>query len=361
MKAFARSEDAWAVVLANCLEQEAGVTAGFCSRLRAPCLRVLMRVSSVCQNARLALGHVRRLRLESAAECHVRALRLLPCVVFVDVVCFQRPVGLEEVAADEAMARRLPYALSALPRLEAIDTDFEGCEDCTHQVTRTFKRCLLSIGDARLSGLLPALQFVDHGYLDCKPIDVNANEESAPPTPCLCAELLRGVPPHNLLAYTEYHGLCAGAAAKARALLERRHEGVTLDSPVCCADGRLRSEDWAVLSWLSPDTNKWKEVNLFSSSTALPTYFDSCFACSVNDGGYDAAIAVLVDSGGRPGPALRAAAQSGLLQGFVAQGRSRADVNARAEQVVAWVLGPDGVPPPFLEEESDEEDEEQEL
>ena len=77
----------------------------------------------------------------------------------------------------------------------------------------------------------------------------------------------------------------------------------------------------------------WKKefVSLFASTQHLPAYFDCCFAwhvgTSMSNGFFDdedvvnaqSQVTLLMSNGGRPGPALREVARSGMLAEAIKQ------------------------------------------
>ena len=146
--ASAAGADTWACILELCITGED----------TAPQMIVLLRVSAACRAAREALGLVQSLMLSRAGDFHAQVLARFATVRRVSVRCFQRACSLEEAVAanpgteahstragllqyvgtepapgeenawddgggdaagpiqiaDEAMARRLPFALCAL-------------------------------------------------------------------------------------------------------------------------------------------------------------------------------------------------------------------------------------------------------
>ena len=275
----------WACVLERCCNPD---DEAYRLRSLAPEVHVLLRVSATCRAARDALRRVRAIGLSRAVDCNARLLVLFASARRVEVHCFGRACSLEEaiaanpgteahstrrnllqfvgtahvadgpnqgggvpagpvLLADEKMARCLPFALCALPQLAELDlTDYDGCEDSTHQQTHALKTFLLALCDARAAGQLTRLRYVGHHYLDCsrtsRIIDSDAPEDAqlARTDGCLCSELLRGMPLLNLLTYMHLHGLCATKADKVRALL-------------CRADVALGAPLEPIDSWPQPE------------------------------------------------------------------------------------------------------------
>ena len=146
--------------------------------------------------------------------------------------------GPNNKVADAEMARRLPFALCALPRLTCLDADFTGDDlDCTPQQTHVFREFTLTVCAARDAGQLRSLRYIGHGYLTC---DASAcrhdGVRTLPPESCLCAVLLRGMPLENLISYLDSHGLCADKAEIMRALVLR---GEPLGKPVLSPRARV--------------------------------------------------------------------------------------------------------------------------
>ena len=146
--------------------------------------------------------------------------------------------GPNNKVADAEMARRLPFALCALPRLTCLDADFTGDDlDCTPQQTHVFRELTLTVCAARDAGQLRSLRYIGHGYLTC---DASAcrhdGVRTLPPESCLCAVLLRGMPLENLISYLDSHGLCADKAEIMRALVLR---GEPLGKPVLSPRARV--------------------------------------------------------------------------------------------------------------------------
>ena len=261
------TSDCWACVLHALLCSHDMRRADVC-RASRPSLCEQLRVSAVCRASRLAISLVREIWLKTAAECDARMLARFTSVHHVSIGCFERAATLEETmmanpgteqhvihpdmlqyvgtestgsgginagpnnkVADAEMARRLPFALCALPRLTCLDADFTGDDlDCTPQQSHVFRELALTVCAARDAGQLRSLRYIGHGYLTC---DASAcrhdGVRTLPPESCLCAVLLRGMPLENLISYLDSHGLCADKAEIMRALVLR---GEPLGKPV---------------------------------------------------------------------------------------------------------------------------------
>ena len=272
------TEDCWACVLHALLCSHDMRGANVC-RASRPSLCEQLRVSAVCRASRLAISLVREIWLRTAAECDARMLARFTSVHHVSIGCFERAATLEEAmranpgteqhsshpgdlqhvgtqgiapatgsgcitagpndkVADAEMARRLPFALCALPRLTCLDADFPGDDlECTPQQTHVFRELILAVCAARQAGQLRSLRYIGHGYLTCNPSACRHDGVRAlPPESCLCAVLLRGMPLENLIAYLDSHGLCTDKAEIMRALVLR---GEPLGKPVPCPRARV--------------------------------------------------------------------------------------------------------------------------
>ena len=162
-------------------------------------LRHLMLASSACSEARRALGLVKRLRLETAAQCDARISRLFKSVTSV-TVCFIRKATLADTlaanpeatadegvegetdehetedmrarrcndgaglgtleVADELMAEQLPFALSPMPVRTLEFARHWHSEDSTDQVLSAVVKLLMGISSASAAGALPNLHYV---------------------------------------------------------------------------------------------------------------------------------------------------------------------------------------------------------
>ena len=239
--------------------------------------------------------------------------------------------------AGEAMARRLPFALCALPFCEELDVDYPGCEDSTHQQTHVFKTFVLALCNACESGQLARLRFVEHAYLDCarthRVIDVDApNPTQVRDEGCMCADLLRSMPTRNLINYIEEHGLCANQTDIVRAVLRRN---TAMDAQLEPSKLWPGPQIFRRIDAVPDEAGAGRQVAVpLFSAAEHPSCYDCCLAvCCMMcwDLGappeLDNPITLLWESG-RPGPALLDAARSGRLEEFVG-----------TEEVVAWVLG----------------------
>ena len=342
-----------------------------------PRIHVLLRVSSTCRAARHALRLVQEIRLASASECDTRILAHLVSVCYVEVCCIHNATlaetmalnsgieekdlqGLRTQVADTEMTRRLPFALCALPRCAYIEVmGFEGYEDSLEQITFVFKEFMHALCDARAAGQLRALRLVHHGCLDCEDLAFRATSSrrvagnwlplaadvlKARGGRCMCDKLLRHMPPHNILLYLELHDLCADPAERVRALLR----SVEVNEPVPKAPDGVWCPSSGCGNLLESKPGSIDFVPLFRSDSLRPTYFDCCFASCVNSEDYDTGIAVLISAGGRPGPALREAAQSGRMKRLIIENGNPDHYLERANKVVEWVLQPTITEPQWL-------------
>ena len=138
-------------------------------------------------------------------------------------------------------------------------------------------------------------------------------------------QLLRGLPTDNIISFFCVHSLCSTGLDVLHELLRR---GVNLNQQVWQdphSGQRGPVDDGVQIDW------KKEFVSLFASTQHLPAYFDCCFAwhvgTSMSNGFFDdedvvnaqSQVTLLMSNGGRPGPALREVARSGMLAEAIKQ------------------------------------------
>ena len=303
--------------------------------------RQLLQVSVLCKEARRALQYVRLIHVDRAEELDVRVLKHFVGARTLSV-SGRRNVSRAEVLAanhlpadfqfsyvgavgeefnwiyDEAIARRLPHALSALPLLEHLQfSDSWHFQEDPDQVCRAVLHALEGIADNRLAGGLAKLRIVDFcGYTCCmKERVANAEEHThvhwnhgleepgSLAARCFCETMKQAWPVDSLLKFAwNGKGFCGTPLDFVDAAMR---QGLDLNAP----------------------TRIWKRpTNMFPQR---PTNFELVALVWIGkrqDGFYwqhDSIDLVeqLVQRGGRVGPALRDAIVSGRMRAFLEKDR----------------------------------------
>lgn len=266
----------WAQVLRHILQAYGPIALG------AAHFAMCLRAARVNHSAFAAIAIIRAtttsVRLWRASDCCVRDLRFFYPRVTTAAVFFLRAsdhsLNEDNVAADEEMARRLPFALSAFPLLEHVElTGWElpggrvggrgwHGEDSTEQVWRVACKLMDGICSSIEAGSFAHLEYVDHGTHICP-----VTEHSLPPDLATdacrwhCRRLVDNMPVRQLFQYIWSHGLCVGELEIASTIVRRGGTGaINAAFPV---DGYIVSmPDWDFANW--PVCSNFEDVVIWA-------------------------------------------------------------------------------------------------
>ena len=162
----------------------------------------LLVATCSCRWQRHSLKHLRWLNISAPSHCNVKLLRLLPAVTTVSaaVVSGFPP----DDSADADIAARLPFALTALPKLTRLVLTGGACwhgEDSPDDVMDVIYSLTRSLAKACQSMAFQNLEWIDLGYMHCP----NKFDENAS---CSCDVMARHFPPATVIEFLVRGDLC---------------------------------------------------------------------------------------------------------------------------------------------------------
>ena len=346
-------------------------------------LHDLIAACACCRSWRRALGLVTVVHLTSAAHCNVRLLRHCASARRVRAVISDDETS-HPSTDQQYMARRVIWALTALPALEMLQLEAWHSQDSPAALTDIGTKLLMDVCQARMAGAFETLTFVDHGAHICEvsqiltrrrrltegaqhidPHDVDDAAMEAAKNRCVCGSLFMrsgpitplgshvcAMPTRTTLEYVCNHGLCIpfvervqnALACGAANILNSEHHSCSepcFSAPCLYTEQRDSRREWSSLLAQAPNQLSF-------------TYFDvlllECYGIDdATEAEYIDAVNLFVSRGAIPSEPLRDAARSGRLtcvlqesacfrRWFLVQDTGKA-LDDEEEALVEWLAG----------------------